>query len=65
MAEQPSPSTQASYAYTNYSIEWPLKNAYNRTGAYSWAEYGNTCIQALTGSGAGPGNNADAVCNGD
>jgi hypothetical protein len=51
-------------AYTNYSIQWPLKNAYNWTGADSWAEYGNTCIQALTGSGAGPGNNAEAVCNG-
>lgn len=52
-------------AYTNYSIQWPLTKGYNWTGAYSWAEYGNTCIQALTGSGAGPGNNAVAVCNGD
>jgi hypothetical protein len=51
--------------YTNSSIEWPVKNGYNWTGANSWAEYGNTCIQALTGSGAGPGNDAVATCNGD
>jgi hypothetical protein len=51
--------------YTNSSIEWPVKNGYNWTGAYSWAEYGNTCIQALTGAGAGPGDNAEATCNGD
>jgi hypothetical protein len=43
----------------------PVKNGYNWTGADSWAEYGNTCIAPLTGAGAGPANNAEAVCNGD
>jgi hypothetical protein len=63
--EAPSYEGADEVLYTNSSIEWPVKNGYNWTGAVSWAEYGNTCIQALTGAGAGPANNAEAVCNGD
>jgi hypothetical protein len=61
-SEAPSYEGAEETLWTNGSIEWPVKTGGGWTGAKSWAEYGNTCIQALTGSGAGPGNDALATC---
>jgi hypothetical protein len=48
--------------WTDGSIEWPVKTGGNWTGSTYFAEYGNTCVQPLSGAGEAPGNAAYASC---